>query len=1252
MSYTPSVNFGTLKLYIGSCATGRATASSTTLDNLVFTQLPGQPSPVGLTSDDVGCPIAIVGGGPVNALMPPIYFVQGGTFVTTIASVTSASACVLTDAPDTSIWNTGFATVIVFRRCLMASDVSEAGSPFQYSSSIAPGTRDTLSFTVLAKDNDYIARFTTIALGQPIYLTSDSDALGIDFGGYIDTITAQTYPSIATVFSWSCTCASWAGLATRRVVPPQNAQVITGDGGTVFTKAVLYFLSDDGASVTVPLYLPTIALPCAAGASINNLLDQIVSLLSTPTTAYYWTTDPWRNFILATRTAVAAPWDVTDGSDLFAGDTPYQQSIQSTHNQMANFVYGIGQKVLLNALNVTFSGDGSTQTFNTPQIIGATPTITLNTVPQTVGVLGVDVGFDWYWSQGSTTITQDPGGTPIAATDALVVAYELETPGVAQAPNSTSLQTLQGIEGTSANYEYAFQVANPITPADLLDLVTGYETEYGEPAQTVTFYTLRPGLQVGQLQNITLAAAGIATAAFLIATITVTVDHNLLVWQYTAFGGANIGDAITGLVQFINRGQSAFSIITPVPAISSGLHEITIDHTKVSGGADITDFRFCFYGVYPWLVGPPNGGVAYANGSDIYFSSDAEGNTVMDFDLEYYNPTTGQIAAWVRIPTLSHTTDTVLYIQYGNPLNSITQADSHATWSNIAEVSGVPNANYREVLHLTQTTGPYADSTKYGNNSSGSLGSGYPPQDAGPFAYSVNCPAAYEGIAVPSCLAGNGFSNSSGTARAWIKMSSGGGGSPFYQNFLDLQVTGAFGWGMALTVVNHFAAGILNYNGAQLKFSSSVVVDDGNWHSIIMTMSSGNAYVYVDGALAATAGTGQNSAMANDAPNNINSTRGGLAFTNFAGRIAEPMVTQAVLDAGTIATEWANQSDPVTFYSLGMSQSGPQPQTTNVVGNAAGTVTHTAGALTDDLPVFGNGGADIKVGTKTGSTDQMQCASGSAGTTGAPLLYDGSGNAVAGVTGQLVPAAGTTGQALVKNSNTNYDATWETVSGSSPLTTKGDVYGYDTADARIPVGSNGQVLTADSTQTLGVKWAAAPSGGFVLLEQHTASGSASLDFTTAITSSYDEYAIELVDIIPATNGTNILIRFSIDGGATYDSGSNYFWDGGSWRAGAGFSQGGGADTSLDLTAANGLTMSNSAAYGASFSLRLINPLGGATTYVQVFGKGFMPFVTGPVRVMIEFGGQYTQLTAVNAFQVLSSSGNLASGTVRVYGLAK
>jgi hypothetical protein len=67
-------------------------------------------------------------------------------------------------------------------------------------------------------------------------------------------------------------------------------------------------------------------------------------------------------------------------------------------------------------------------------------------------------------------------------------------------------------------------------------------------------------------------------------------------------------------------------------------------------------------------------------------------------------------------------------------------------------------------------------------------------------------------------------------------------------------------------------------------------------------------------------------------------------------------------------------------------------------------------------------------------------------------------------------------------------STWVAVAGSSPLTTKGDLFGFSTVNARIPIGANNTVLTADSGETLGLKWATPAAGGMTLLSTTTLSG--------------------------------------------------------------------------------------------------------------------------------------------------------------------
>lgn len=595
MPYQPKINADNLTLYLGICATGRATASSTTLDMVAFGTLYNPRPSITFQPSDVGMPIAIVGGGPVDADMPAPYFVQGSLFHTTIAAYVSPTQVTLAAAPTTSIYNTGFATVILYRPCPMAADWSAAPQAFQLSTSIAPGTNDTMQCSVFQSfgnvANAYIDRFGAPLLGQPVYLTS-SDASIEDFGGYIDTLTSSAYPGVHDApFAYALTCINWAGLARRREVPPQLPMILNNvNGDEAFRQIVLKYLQDDGVAIDATAAGP-ISIACPVANNIGQLLDQVVSKVTTDTTAWYWTTDPWRTFILAPRTATAAPWAITDGTDLYTGDSPYQQSITQTHNQMANLVQTIGQNTLLNTLNVTLRGNGTNTTFNLPSNAGAQPVIKLNGSAQTIGVLGIDTGKDWYWAQDSAVITQDTGGTVLGPTDLLLVTYTPESPTVAQSPNTASLQALQAIEGTAATYNHSFTVTQPILPAEVLAFAEAYQLEYGMPAVTCQFYTLRPGLQVGQLQAIDLPDAGVPSGDYLIATVQVSIVQNVLVWKYTAFGGANIGNFLTPLVQFINR-QTGFAITTPQVAIVANPPIAPVAGQNVIGGGHGQQLNF------------------------------------------------------------------------------------------------------------------------------------------------------------------------------------------------------------------------------------------------------------------------------------------------------------------------------------------------------------------------------------------------------------------------------------------------------------------------------------------------------------------------------------------------------------------------------------------------------------------------------------------------------------------------------------
>jgi hypothetical protein len=176
------------------------------------------------------------------------------------------------------------------------------------------------------------------------------------------------------------------------------------------------------------------------------------------------------------------------------------------------------------------------------------------------------------------------------------------------------------------------------------------------------------------------------------------------------------------------------------------------------------------------------------------------------------------------------------------------------------------------------------------------------------------------------------------------------------------------------------------------------------------------------------------------------------------------------------------------------------------------------------------------------------------------------------------------------------------------------------------------------------------ASGLVLLSSQSASGSASLDFTSLIDSTYDEYVVSFDKLIPATNDVDLYLRVSTNNGSSYLATS---------YSGVTISDtAAGRNTqAMDTTAVNftraavGNNVSNSSSQsGASGEFR-IYPNGTATPK-PIRGLGLYYGVNGAYWNMAVAGAYTGATSAVNAVRLLFSSGNIASGTARLYGVRR
>ena len=204
-----------------------------------------------------------------------------------------------------------------------------------------------------------------------------------------------------------------------------------------------------------------------------------------------------------------------------------------------------------------------------------------------------------------------------------------------------------------------------------------------------------------------------------------------------------------------------------------------------------------------------------------------------------------------------------------------------------------------------------------------------------------------------------------------------------------------------------------------------------------------------------------------------------------------------------------------------------------------------------------------------------------------------------------------------------------------PVTTKGDVFTFSTVPTRLGVGANGTVLTADSAESTGLKWATPASGGMTQLATGTLSGASVV--VSSLPTTYKDLYIIVRNFRTTFDGDYLRIRFNGDSGTNYRNqisdlnGNNYTF----------------ASNRISFVP---VATDNTTSY--SLLVGLIPDYANTSTYKHIRTEGTATRADDNTQFQFasSWGVWNNTSTAIDSITFFGENGTLSAGTYFIYGV--